>query len=640
MGNFLTSLSNNNKNKSVFEYDLLDEYTVDKMINYIKKMDIKTLQVDDSLQDCMKGANIDIECNSLIAMNVELFEKLSKVLPKYVPVKQTRIKKTYFVKPTFGVDKINCDTHSTNTDSSNSKKLEFMDLKCVQINKPTTAYKTGNITVLEYNDAFNNATMNKDMIGINKKMLEKLPTYVIQRLINSFNKVYMLETPSDQKTQIKNIAFGKGFYIYKDSKAGPKDDVESFRKIIAIPNIVNHFHRILALRLTDYLVANKYIDSTIQKGGIPGQKFSILQQIYKLKCVLKHSVNKQTEFGEPHRKCAVMFLDVSNAFGNVDRNNLYKVMEKYGIDKNLINYHREYYDNLQYYMQTKDWTSDTMKWETGLMQGCPLSPTLFVLVLNYILVHLNEKYKNTMGYQIGDSLKLLFLAYIDDVAIVCKDRKSLETVYKELKEIFTAFGLPLNKNKCAVMYINEPESPNDALSDIPVVETYKYLGEYVSSDGSVTESYMRFIKDLGRKLYGLDNKKITTDEKLSVFSKFLRPWITKKLMLMYDLNKTQKLKIVVLVKQYLNKWTSDTKDDKDDKNDDENLKFFGNLQEAINKMDDDVINKMEKIKDIDIDMTVQEDIDLSNYVLKDNKSIDFKYEDITDDFDLNKLLAD
>ena len=272
MGNYLASLSNkNSKSKddgsgyqeveSKFDYGILDEYDVGQMINYIKEMGIKTLQVDDSLQDLMKKANVDIENNSLIAMNVELFEKLVKVLPKYVPPKKNGLKKTYFVKPRFGVEKINCDTNGTSTSSntpgltlSGNGKLEFMDLDHVKVNTAITAYKTGNITVLEYNDAFNNATMNKDMIGINKKMLEMLPNYIIQRLVNSFNKTYMLEAP------VKNISFGKGFYIYKDAKAGPKDDVESFRKIIAIPNAVNHFHRVLALRLTDYIVANKYID--------------------------------------------------------------------------------------------------------------------------------------------------------------------------------------------------------------------------------------------------------------------------------------------------------------------------------------------------------------------------------------------
>ncbi len=109
---------------------------------------------------------------------------------------------------------------------------------------------------------------------------------------------------------------------------------------------------------------------------------------------------------------------------------------------------------------------------------------------------------------------------------------------------------------------------------------------------------------------------------------------------MYDLSKTQKLKIIVLVKQYLSKWANkDAKDAKDTKID-ENLQFFGNLQEAVNKMDDDVIKKMEKTRDKDVDKSLQEDIDLSNFALKDNKSIDFKYEDINDNFDLDKFLAD
>ena len=73
---------------------------------------------------------------------------------------------------------------------------------------------------------------------------------------------------------------------------------------------------------------------------------------------------------------------------------------------------------------------------------------------------------------------------------------SLEVVYGKLKELLTTLGLPINMSKCAIISVNDTTVASGELQNIQKVNNFKYLGEYISKDGSSTESYIQFIKNL------------------------------------------------------------------------------------------------------------------------------------------------
>src|SRR5205085_2369268 len=93
------------------------------------------------------------------------------------------------------------------------------------------------------------------------------------------------------------------------------------------------------------------------------------------------------------------------------------------------------------------------------------------------------------------------------------------------------------------------------LQDIQKVNTFKYLGEYVSKDGSSTESYIQFIRNLSRRLISIDKRNVPNSEKVKVFTGFISPWMMRKTLAMYDINLSQRLKIIAILKQYLDKWS-------------------------------------------------------------------------------------
>ncbi|QKF94516.1 reverse transcriptase [Fadolivirus algeromassiliense] len=592
------------------DFSHFDEMTKDQLVNYIKLLKPKQVNLPDDMTDKMK--NMEIENSELMPMAIELYQKMLDTFGEYKPTqadKNHNKKKVYFVRPKFDADVVKKTLNEPVQNISTP-----LDTTLVQPTPSIVSMKMDDITVDEFTNSFNNTLSKKDMIGINKRMLRDMPQYMKQRFVNTYNKVL-----SDH-SKVNNLSVGKGSYVYKASKHGSTSDINSFRQIISLPNVATQLHRILALRLNNYMQANKYIDTTIQKGGVSGQKFAIFEQYYKVKSILKHA-------NQNKKSCAVLFLDISNAFGNIDLQNLYSVLKLYNVDQNFTNYVREFYSKFEYYIDTANIKTDTFKWKNGLVQGDSMSPLLFIIALNYVLTHVDNQYKSTHGYAIDDKTSILLTAFVDDICIICKDLASLEIVYKRLKELLTMLGLPINKSKCAVMVANDNSTVTGDLATIQKVNVFKYLGEYVSSDGSCTESYVQFLRGLSRKCKSIDGKAIPTNEKLKLFETVVVPWIHRKTLAMYDISMTNRLKIVAVLKPYLEGWGHAGV-----------INIFSNVMPILNDSKDAVISNV-RFEDTDFDDELEQNIEVANYVLKD-ANIKVEYSQIDDEFTIDAELEE
>jgi hypothetical protein len=557
---------------------ILDTLTKQELINHLKNMTVKKLALDEDLTRILTDADMELSNKELIPMYMELYEELSSILSEYKPTKKVGndsiMKKILFIKPEFKSNDVYKQHNELVIEVATNSLAAFTTDGQVDVSTSgNTGFKTGFIDMTEFNDAFNDPTIKCDMFGVSKLLLRLLPQYLKLRFINAFNKVYINHSNFD-------MAVGKVTFAYKEAKNGAKTEMSSFRPIMSIPNIVSHFHRILYLRLEKYISSNNFIDTNIQKGGVSGQKSAILQQLYKLKSTI-------TDANKHNKKCAVLFLDITNAFGSLSRNGLYNILRHYKVDEEFINYLKGFYDNYQYYVNSgANLTTDLMSFPTGLIQGCPMSPLLFIFALNYVLSNINNKFGATHSYTYNDAItRMLLLAFIDDICITCKDLDSLTQVYTELRDTMKQLGLELNHSKSGIMLIgySEDEVKEYKLDDIPKIESYKYLGEYVSRDGKINTSYTRFINVLGRKLNVLDAKEIDNKVKLDVFSKFFKPFITRRLAMMYDLDKHRKVKIFSLIKKFNVKWGNNEK-----------LAIFPAIDILLENSDDVVIENIKK----------------------------------------------
>jgi len=569
----------------------LDDYTKTKVVEYIKSHRPKKLDVHDDFQSKIGG--IDLVNKKLIPINIELYDKLKKVLDVYEPPTGKKYTKfVRYVRPGFGVDQI-IKLNST------PKRNIPGNLNYGEVPAPHTPFNVSNITISEFDASFKTLEQKTDTLGISKKMLASLEKYHKQRLVACYNKLF------NGIDDVNDISFGKTSFIYKEAKKGPKDQITSFRQIMAIPNAVSHFHRILALRLNEYLDKNNYVDKTIQKGGISGVNNGIIEQIYKVKETIKNA----TKF---HKSACVMFMDISNAYGNLCVEKLAIVLKKYHIPQVFIDYITSYYSNFKYYAHSRQHDTDLLNWGDGLIQGCPLSAILFVLALNYVLKSIDAKYKATHGYTL-DGAKIMLTGYIDDIAIICNSMAGLKTVFEELKTGMEELGLPLNMSKCGIMKIFPVD--NAVIENIDIIDTYRYLGEYLTSDGKHVHSLKVFYKELGKRLFHIDKMRCDDDEKDTIFITTILPWLKRKMKIMYDLDEADRLNIIALVEKYIMKWGGNRT----------GYRLFSFILDVLAKSSDDVILNMKRVSKEDEELKAN--IKLANKIITD-ETVEVTYDEI------------
>nr|GEZ40436.1 putative RNA-directed DNA polymerase, eukaryota, reverse transcriptase zinc-binding domain protein [Tanacetum cinerariifolium] len=151
--------------------------------------------------------------------------------------------------------------------------------------------------------------------------------------------------------------------------------------------------------------------------------------------------------------------------------------------------------------------SSEFKFHKGLKQGDPLSPFLFILVME----GLHISFKNILnsglykGIRIDESLTLSHLFYADDAIFIGKwDKANVITIVNMLKRFYLASGLKINIQKSKIMGIGTSQEEVDAAANVIGCNTFSspfnYLGVKVGSSSSRSNFWDKVIAKLSFRL--------------------------------------------------------------------------------------------------------------------------------------------
>lgn len=174
-------------------------------------------------------------------------------------------------------------------------------------------------------------------------------------------------------------------------------------------------------------------------------------------------------------KLALLSIDMAKAFDSVIHSMLWEVLKKYEFPDLFIDAIRNIYEQATSKVLINGFTTNSIKIQRAVRQGCPLSMILFVLYLEPLI---RQIYSMITGVLISNKF-LKVLAYADDVIVVIKNDEEFDTLMKILTDYGKISGIKLNKTKSSFIRLNNCKL---GPQQIPEKEKFKVLGMVVANN--------------------------------------------------------------------------------------------------------------------------------------------------------------
>ena len=175
----------------------------------------------------------------------------------------------------------------------------------------------------------------------------------------------------------------------------------------------------------------------------------------------------------------IISIDAEKAFDKIQHPFMIKLLQKMGIEGTYLNIIKAMYDKPTASIILNGEKLKAFPLRSGTRQGCPLSPLLFNIVLEFLAMAIREE-KEIKVIQIGkEEVKLSLFA--DDMILYIENPKDAT---KKLLELINEFGkvagYKINAQKSlSFLYTNNEKSEREVKETIPFTVTtkrIKYLG--------------------------------------------------------------------------------------------------------------------------------------------------------------------
>lgn len=246
-------------------------------------------------------------------------------------------------------------------------------------------------------------------------------------------------------------------------KKGDSKDISNYRPISLLPTIYKLFSSVIEKRIGQILDNKQPIEQAGFRKG-----YSTTDHIHTLEQVIE----KYQEFQRP---LYIAFIDYQKAFDTISHSAIWRTLLTQNVNQRYINILKDLYEKSQSRVQL-DNVGPPIKIERGVKQGDPLSPRLFIAVLESVIGNLDW---NNLGINVKGNY-LSHLRFADDIVLLSDNHKDLQYMISTLHRASKEVGLEINLSKTKAMTNNRPETIKLEDVEIEYVSNYIYLGKQIS----------------------------------------------------------------------------------------------------------------------------------------------------------------
>lgn len=190
---------------------------------------------------------------------------------------------------------------------------------------------------------------------------------------------------------------------------------------------------------------------------------------------------------ERNQSLLCCFINYKKAFISVGQEGLWKAMNFFGYLSKYIKLLQALYQQSSSAVRVNGELSDWFKTTVGVHQGCPLSPQLFNILLEAVMLYAIHDTK--IGIRVQGRL-INNLRFADDIVLIADNDRDLQTIVDLVHQSSLNLRLKINITKTEVQAIcTQPQlsNINGGGEQLKQVDKFTYLGGTISQTGSCTE---------------------------------------------------------------------------------------------------------------------------------------------------------
>ena len=162
--------------------------------------------------------------------------------------------------------------------------------------------------------------------------------------------------------------FAEGVWTPKEE--GSKS-LDQFRIISSLNTESKIFFGLLSRRLSDFILGNSYIDTSVQKGEVAGMP-GCLEHTGVLTHLLREAKENKGDL-------TVLWLDLTNAYGSMPHKLVEEALNRHHVPQSVCDLISDYYNNFRLRACSSTVTSEWQTLEKDIITGCTMSAVLFSL---------------------------------------------------------------------------------------------------------------------------------------------------------------------------------------------------------------------------------------------------------------------